>query len=393
MQLVAGEPNDVIGRTHVPLSTPLQMRRSGRALDFVESFVSKMAPKAFILMPFASDFDEVYDYLIRELLSEAGYEVSRADDILNQRNILEDVVQSIVNADLVIADLTTSNPNVYYELGLAHALEKRVVLIAQSLDEIPFDLRPYRIVTYNTHFAQMQKARQELQTVVKGVLSGEVQFGSPISDFTTSKGNRARHSAVSVDQTVRDSADDRGLLDYQADLEDSMNTISDILTEVGSRLNTMTPEIVTASERITGSDATSPKKQRSTVRALAKRVDEYAQWLGESNEQYKAALSTMDSSLDVMLSGEFTGDQSAKADLLRFVENLREVESGIESGRTSFVGLADTMDALPRIEREFNRAKNRMANETKILADNIDQTAVVLARTRNAVKTFLEGTI
>lgn len=78
--------------------------------------------KAFILMPFTESLNDVYDFLIKGALVEAGYQVKRADDIKSQSNILEDIVKGIIESDLIVADLTDSNANVYYELGIAHAL-------------------------------------------------------------------------------------------------------------------------------------------------------------------------------------------------------------------------------------------------------------------------------
>ena len=64
----------------------------------------------------------VYTELIRPAFEGAGLEVLRADDISDNTNILEDIMTQIRDADFVLADLTGSNPNVYYELGLADAL-------------------------------------------------------------------------------------------------------------------------------------------------------------------------------------------------------------------------------------------------------------------------------
>lgn len=68
---------------------------------------------AFILMPFADEFSDVYEYLISNGLQDAGYAVKRADDIKSQSNIIGDIIEGIINSDLVVADLTGANPNVY----------------------------------------------------------------------------------------------------------------------------------------------------------------------------------------------------------------------------------------------------------------------------------------
>ena len=78
--------------------------------------------KAFVLMPFAPDFDDVFTSIIRAPLEAEGFTVERVDESRGTRNIMHDVLQGIALADLVIADLTGANPNVFYELGIAHAL-------------------------------------------------------------------------------------------------------------------------------------------------------------------------------------------------------------------------------------------------------------------------------
>ena len=86
-----------------------------------------MQQRVFVIMPFSKEFDDIYEHLIDTPFSEAGYNVMRADDILNQQNILADIIQSIKDSDFIVADLSKANPNVYYELGLAHACEKNVI--------------------------------------------------------------------------------------------------------------------------------------------------------------------------------------------------------------------------------------------------------------------------
>ncbi|GAI12942.1 unnamed protein product, partial [marine sediment metagenome] len=73
-------------------------------------------------MPFDLEFDWIFNDLIKLALEEVGYDVKRADSILNQQNILKDVVRGIAEADLVVADLTGLNPNVFYEIGIAHTM-------------------------------------------------------------------------------------------------------------------------------------------------------------------------------------------------------------------------------------------------------------------------------
>lgn len=138
---------------------------------------------AFVIMPFSEDFIDIYQFLIVGGLKDAGYVVKRADDIRSQSNILGDIVEGIVSSDLIVADLTGANPNVYYELGIAHALNKKVILLTQEIDELPFDLRSYRVVAYSEHFSRMNQAKVELSQLAKDALKGKLPFGNPVKDF------------------------------------------------------------------------------------------------------------------------------------------------------------------------------------------------------------------
>ncbi len=99
-------------------------------------------------MPFNDNFDGYYSQLIKPLVESKGFACERADEIYNNRAIILDIFEKIESSSFVIADVTEKNPNVAYELGLAHALNKPVVIISQTLDDVPFDFKHIRICTY-----------------------------------------------------------------------------------------------------------------------------------------------------------------------------------------------------------------------------------------------------
>src|SRR4051794_27403968 len=124
-------------------------------------------PRAFILMPFEEAFEAVYTGLLRPALEAAGYDVTRADSVIDQQNVLRDIVTGIDRADLLIADLTGLNPNVFNELGIAHGLGVPTILITQAIDEVPFDLRAYRVQEYSTRFDRAEELKSTLQQVAE----------------------------------------------------------------------------------------------------------------------------------------------------------------------------------------------------------------------------------
>lgn len=100
-----------------------------------------------VMMPFAPDFDSVYTTL-QEATAEVDLRCRRGDDIWENPAVIQDVVTLIDRAAVVICDCSTRNPNVFYEIGIAHTLGREVILITQSEADIPFDLRHLRYVRY-----------------------------------------------------------------------------------------------------------------------------------------------------------------------------------------------------------------------------------------------------
>jgi hypothetical protein len=111
--------------------------------------ITKEHPKCFIIMPFGKqDLEELYAEFLLPALRECELDCQRGDDIFGSNVIMEDVRTSISSADLIVADLTGQNPNVFYEVGIAHTLRKPVLLLSMSIEDIPFDLRHRRVLQY-----------------------------------------------------------------------------------------------------------------------------------------------------------------------------------------------------------------------------------------------------
>ena len=127
--------------------------------------------KCFIVMPFNPDEDKIYNDVIKPLVESCGLECFRADEIYNNKAIVEDIWRSINESGIIIADLSGRNANVFYELGLAHAIGKEVILIAQKEDDFPFDLRHLRHIVYQTSYDGVPSFKKTLAETIKAVLS------------------------------------------------------------------------------------------------------------------------------------------------------------------------------------------------------------------------------
>lgn len=102
----------------------------------------------FVVMPFSPDLQHVYADHIAKVCEELNMRCSRADDFSGSTEIMKDVWDAIAGRDIIVADCTGQNPNVFYELGIAHTLGKPVILIAQSKLDIPFDVAHFRYIKY-----------------------------------------------------------------------------------------------------------------------------------------------------------------------------------------------------------------------------------------------------
>jgi hypothetical protein len=103
----------------------------------------------FVLMPFGEWYDTYYREIFSPACKEAGFEPIRADGVFTTGSVIEQIWEQINNAQVLIADLTGKNPNVFYELGLSHGISKPVVLLAAQLEDVPFDLRHLRTIIYD----------------------------------------------------------------------------------------------------------------------------------------------------------------------------------------------------------------------------------------------------
>ena len=136
----------------------------------------------FVLMPFTDELTQIYNTFIKPTVEDPkfGLVCRRADDVKSNRAIIQDIWKSVCEARLIIADLSGLNPNVMYELGMAHTLGKETILIYQRGGEIkfPFDLSHIRRIEYDNNAVGGQKLRDELAGTIQAVLAPVVKLSN-----------------------------------------------------------------------------------------------------------------------------------------------------------------------------------------------------------------------
>lgn len=130
----------------------------------------------FIIMPLSEPFETYFKKIIKPAVDENNMYSIRGDSLFRSTHIMDDIWQSIKESSLVIAELTGKNPNVYYELGLAHALGKPAVLLSSSIGDVPFDLRPLRVLIYDKDDPDWGKLlQQNISKAIKETIDSPVE--------------------------------------------------------------------------------------------------------------------------------------------------------------------------------------------------------------------------
>lgn len=128
-------------------------------------------PRAFVVMQFGGIYDILYESVIAPTCERLGFCAERADDATGPGVILNDIVASLTEADLIIAEITPANPNVFYELGYAHALRKPAILLAERGRKLPFDISGYRCVFYDNTIDGKGSLESSLERHLASVLT------------------------------------------------------------------------------------------------------------------------------------------------------------------------------------------------------------------------------
>jgi len=146
--------------------------------------------KCFVIMPFSTTKSctenkwlEIFNYIIKPGVEESklGYECERS--AAGRENIIKSIIDSLNKANVVIADLTDNNPNVFYELGVRHTLANRTILIAQGKKHIPFDLKPYPVAFYSESPVKIALFKKDIKEKLEDIEKNPERSDNPVADF------------------------------------------------------------------------------------------------------------------------------------------------------------------------------------------------------------------
>lgn len=145
--------------------------RSKSSITIHDYKVISEEPKAFVVMQFGENYDDLYQDVIKDVCEKNGYNVYRADEGLGTGLILNDIVSAIRKSALVIADITPDNPNVFYEVGFAHALNKPTILLNEKSqrEKLPFDVSGFRTIFYDNSIGGKKLVEEKLTQFIQNI--------------------------------------------------------------------------------------------------------------------------------------------------------------------------------------------------------------------------------
>lgn len=162
---------DLFGYTAETEALEKESRHMAKRKAKKKKVTPKDSSSCLVIMPFRDLFDRYYSEIFEKAVDSTGLRPIRADSLFRSTPIMADLWEMVQEATVVLAELTTKNANVFYELGLAHAIGKPVVLVTETMDDVPFDLQAYRVIVYDKNNPRWgDKLREETTMALRETL-------------------------------------------------------------------------------------------------------------------------------------------------------------------------------------------------------------------------------
>ncbi|MHB9144745.1 MAG: hypothetical protein ACYC5Y_05340 [Symbiobacteriia bacterium] len=186
---VAGQPTS---REEIRTKSRNRLANSSRVDDYWEW--TKMSRTCFVIMPFsgttsctAEQWTEVFEEIISPAVRQSRLAFTCTRSQIRTGAFIKDILLELNRADVVIADLTDRNPNVFYELGVRHTLKNSTVLIAQHIEDIPSDLKSYGVIVYERTPTGIAKFKREMRRLLSAIVADPDRSDNPVGDYLKAK--------------------------------------------------------------------------------------------------------------------------------------------------------------------------------------------------------------
>lgn len=334
--------------------------------------------KVFVIMPFEDDYFESYEMLKSHFHND--FEFSNAGEKDNVQNILADIIQPIFEADIIIADLTKLNANVMYELGVAHALNKKTIVITRdNLENLPFDLKQYRAKNYTTHFKKFNELLEYLDKHLHGAINGEVIFSNPVKDFLDkSKINPESIFSNNEPSLIMNNDDnDKGFLDFLADIETNTAELTKKIESMTSDMADMNNGMEKSTKKIedvqkTGGNSTATFV-RKEARNVARVIETFRNNLHGYNVEFSTLWNRIESNILGLIESKYISNNDNKHNLIEYLKSLYNMKTSITASNESVLGLIESLHDSLGLERSMNQAIRFVEEDLKTYVDTTSQ--------------------
>lgn len=172
-------------------------------------------PTCFVMMPFSGRFPSYYKGIFARAIRDVGLTPIKVDEIYTPTQISEDIFNLIRRSEIILADVTGKNPNVNYELGIAHALGKKAIVITQNSEDVPFDYRHLRFIKYDTQdIGWEKKLRDDIKSSLRSAretnLATSVIAGEDLERLFGFLEDTALDASYEVSKISRFDSDEKG---------------------------------------------------------------------------------------------------------------------------------------------------------------------------------------
>lgn len=329
-------------------------------------------PKVFVITPFNEDFLALYEELKRVFGEK--YEFTNAKDLDNQENILQDIVEGIYEAKVIIADLTGLNANVFYELGLAHAMNKKVIIITQDIGELPFDIKSYRANEYSLQFNKLPALIEKLSKLLDGAIDNTTKYGNPVSDYLPDYFSRKpltvpnETSAEKAEDAIDDQDEgERGYLDYISDIQDHAESMTSEIKTMSEEMQQNNAAITAANNEINRVKSQSGRVDASFVRNICRKISSptelFASQIKGHTEKITMHWNVIENSYLSLLDNQYAHTPENINGIKASMAALERMQSEVSDYNGKIEGFVMVLRGTIGIERKLNKAMTSLIVE------------------------------
>lgn len=271
---------------------------------------------------------------------------------------------------MIIADLTGLNANVFYELGLAHAMNKKVIIITQDIGELPFDIKSYRANEYSLQFNKVPLLIEKLGKLLNGAIDDSVKYGNPVSDyipdFYQCKENVRNEKLDNPEQKENDSddiidgTDVGGFLDCIADIEENSTKMTDEVNAISAEMDEMNISVNSASNEIgrvkSHSGNVDASFARNICRKLAEPIDIFSGKLKGHIHKVSKYWTVVENSYLSLLDNQYAQKGENIEKLQESMNSLQGLQESISGSNSQMEGLINVLRGNLGMERRLNKA-------------------------------------